>query len=94
MLITSALAQGVRPLGRVGSAAGVSPMRPLAAELGMPPWKVDRVRQQLRGWTPDGRGAGAGAVAEADAQVKGEGTSPGYALELAIPEIVACRASR
>ena len=26
----------------------------LARELGMPPWKIDRVRQQMRGWTPDG----------------------------------------
>jgi hypothetical protein len=32
-----------------------------------------------------------GIVAEADAQVKGEGASPGYALELAIRSIVACR---
>jgi hypothetical protein len=30
-------------------------------------------------------------VAEADARVKGEGTSPGYALEVAIATIVACR---
>ncbi len=31
----------------------------LARELGMPPWKIDRVRQQMRGWTPDGVAAGA-----------------------------------
>jgi hypothetical protein len=30
-------------------------------------------------------------VAQVDAQVKGEGASPGYALERAITEIVACR---
>ena len=40
---------------------------------GMPPWKVDRVRQQLRGWTADGVARAHGVVAEADAQVKGEG---------------------
>ena len=33
-------------------------------------------------------------VADTDAQVKGEGASPGYALELAITEIVACRSGR
>jgi DNA polymerase III delta subunit len=34
------------------------------------------------------------AVAEADAQVKGEGTSPGYALEVAIRQVTASRAGR
>jgi DNA polymerase III subunit delta len=90
VLITSALAQGVRALGRVG-AARVRGGDALAAELGMPPWKVDRVRQQLRGWTADGVARAHAVVAQADAQVKGEGASPGYALERAITEIVACR---
>ncbi len=91
VLITSALAQGVRALGRVGTAARVRSADALAAELGMPPWKVDRVRQQLRGWTAEGVARAHAAVARADAQVKGEGASPGYALERAIAEIVACR---
>jgi DNA polymerase III subunit delta len=91
VLITSALAQGVRALGRVGAAARVRGADALAAELGMPPWKVDRVRQQLRGWTAEGVARAHAVVAQADAQVKGEGASPGYALERAITEIVACR---
>jgi len=91
VLINSALAQGVRLLGRVGAASrGMSPAA-LAAEVGAPPWKIDRVRQQLRGWHPDGVARALQAVAEADAQVKGEGTSPGYALERAVRRIVACR---
>jgi DNA polymerase III subunit delta len=94
VLISSALAQGVRALGRVGSAARVRGADALAAELGMPPWKIDRVRQQLRGWTAEGVARAHAAVAQADAQVKGEGASPGYALERAITEIVACRSSR
>src|SRR5260221_10222334 len=57
----------------------------------MPPWKIDRVRQQLRGWTADGVARAHSVVADTDAQVKGEGASPGYALEIAITEIVACR---
>jgi DNA polymerase-3 subunit delta len=89
VLISSALAQGVRALGRVGAARGRGDA--LAAELGMPPWKVDRVRQQLRGWTAEGVARAHAVVAQADAQVKGEGASPGYALERAITEIVACR---
>ncbi len=93
VLITSALAQGVRALGRVGTAARTRGADALAAELGMPPWKVDRVRQQLKGWSADGVARAHAVVAQADAQVKGEGASPGYALERAVTEIVACRSA-
>jgi len=91
VLISSGLAQGVRLLGRVSGAPKGQGSASLAAEAGAPPWKIDRVRQQLRGWEPEGIARALGAVAEADAQVKGEGTSPGYALEVAIRTIVACR---
>jgi DNA polymerase-3 subunit delta len=94
VLITSALAQGVRLIGRVGAASRSQPAAALAAELGAPPWRIDKVRQQLRGWTPDGITRALAAVAEADAQVKGEGANPGYALEVAVRTIVASRASR
>jgi DNA polymerase III subunit delta len=91
VLITSALASGLRTLALVGSAGrGPSP-NALAADLGMPPWKIDKARQQLRGWTADGLVRAHAAVAEADVQVKGEGASAGYALERAISTIVACR---
>jgi DNA polymerase-3 subunit delta len=93
VLITSGLAQGVRLLGRVGSAPRGQSGQALAAEIGAPPWKIDKVRQQLRGWTPDGVARALATVAEADAQVKGEGASPGYALEVAIRRIVASRAA-
>jgi DNA polymerase-3 subunit delta len=91
VLISSALAQGVRALGRVGSVSRTRRADTLAAELGMPPWKIDRVRQQLHGWTAAGLATAHAAVAEADAQVKGEGASAGYALERAITTIVASR---
>jgi DNA polymerase III subunit delta len=94
VLITSALAQGVRALGRVGAAGRGRSADTLATELGMPSWKIDRVRQQLRGWTAEGVARAHSVVADTDAQVKGEGASPGYALELAITEIVACRSGR
>jgi DNA polymerase III subunit delta len=91
VLISSGLAQGVRLLGRVSGAPRGLGGPALAAEVGAPPWKIDRVRQQLRGWEPDGIARALSAVAEADAQVKGEATSPGFALEAAIRTIVACR---
>jgi len=91
VLISSALAQGVRALGRVGSVPRSKRAESVAAELGMPPWKIDRTRQQLPGWTAEGLATAHAAVAEADAQVKGEGVSAGYALERAITTIVAAR---
>jgi DNA polymerase III subunit delta len=93
VLVTSALAAGLRTLVLVGSAGrGLSP-NALASDLGMPAWKIDKARQQLRGWTSEGLGRAHAAVAEADVQVKGEGASAGYALERAITAIVACRDS-
>jgi DNA polymerase-3 subunit delta len=94
VLINSALAQGVRLLGRVGAAGRGASAAALAAEVGAPPWKIDRVRQQLRGWQPDGVARALQAVAESDAQVKGDSASAEYALERAVRRIVDCRAGR
>jgi DNA polymerase-3 subunit delta len=92
VLITSALARGIRTLGQVGTARGKG-AEALAAELGMPAWKVDKVRQQLRGWSSAGLTRAHSAVAKADAEVKGEGASAGYALERAVRVIVAERSA-
>ena len=92
VLINSALAQGLRLLGRVGAAGRGASAAALAAEVGAPPWKIDRVRQQLRGWHPDGVARALQAVAETDAQVKGDSVSADYALERAVRRIVAYRA--
>ncbi len=91
VLICSALAQGVRLLGRVSTAPRGASSMSLAAEVGAPPWKIDAVRRQLRGWQPQGIARALHAVAEADAQVKGESTSADYALERAVRRIVASR---
>ncbi len=92
VLITSALARGIRTLGQVGTARGKG-SDALAAELGMPAWKVDKVRQQLRGWSSAGLSRAHSAVARADAEVKGEGASAGYALERAVRMIVESRSA-
>jgi DNA polymerase-3 subunit delta len=91
VLIASALAQGIRALAKVASAPRNLRGADLARELSMPPWKIDRVKSQLRGWTPTGVAAAVRAVAEADAQVKGGGTDAGYALEKAVLAVVAAR---
>lgn len=82
--ITYALASGVRSIGRLATTG--RNMRPadLARELGMPPWKVDRVRQQMRGWTGDAVATALTAIAQADAAVKGGSDDPAYALERAV----------
>ncbi|MDG9706344.1 DNA polymerase III subunit delta [Streptomyces sp. DH37] len=94
VLVTSALAQGVRGIGKLMSAP--RGMRPgdLARELGMPPWKIDRVRQQMRGWSAEGVSAALRAVADADAAVKGGGDDPEYALEKAVMAIARAARSR
>lgn len=91
VLVTSALAMGLRNIARLATAPrGLRPAD-LARELGMPPWKVDRVRQQMRGWTGEGIAAALAAVAEADAAVKGAGDDNAYALERAVVAVVHAR---
>src|SRR6266700_32082 len=92
VLITSALARGIRSLGQVGTARGKG-ADALAAELGMPAWKVDKIRKQLRGWSSAGLARAHSAVAQADADVKGEGASAGFALERVVRVIVESRSA-
>lgn len=94
VLVTSALAQGVRAIGKLASAPGGARSADLARELGMPPWKIDRVRQQMRGWSADGVAVALRAVADADAAVKGGAYDPEYALERAVVTIAAAARSR
>jgi DNA polymerase-3 subunit delta len=92
VLVTSALAQSLRSIGRVASAPRGARGADLARDLGMPPWKVDVVRRQMRGWNGDALADAIAAVATADGAVKGAGGAgdPGYALEKAVVQI--CRA--
>ncbi|RFS85612.1 DNA polymerase III subunit delta [Actinomadura spongiicola] len=94
LLIVSALATGVRGLAKVGGAPRGARGAALAKELGMPPWKIERVQRQLRGWSGAGVARALTVVAEADEQVKGGAADTTYALEKAITEIVAARALR
>src|SRR5262249_31296455 len=91
VLISSGLAQGVRLLGRVAAAPKGRGSAELAAEVGAPPWKIDRVRHQLGGWAPGGSAGARGAVGEAEGQVRGGGTGLGSARGVGIRPIVACR---
>lgn len=91
VLITSALAMGLRNIAKLRAAPrGMGPAE-LARDLGMPPWKIDSVRRQIRGWDDDGLAQALTAVAAADAAVKGGAISAGYALERALVDVGAAR---
>ncbi|GGO66209.1 DNA polymerase III subunit delta [Nonomuraea cavernae] len=94
VLLVSALAGGLRSVAKVGGAPRNLRGGQLASHLGMPPWKIDRVKRQLNGWGPEGLSRAIQAVAEADEQVKGGGADPAYALEHTVQVIVANRTGR
>ncbi|HEX4811685.1 MAG TPA: DNA polymerase III subunit delta [Nonomuraea sp.] len=94
VLLVSALAGGLRSLAKVRSAPRNLRGGQLAGHVGMPPWKVDRVRRQLNGWGPEGLSRAIQAIADADEQVKGGGADPAYALEHTVQVIVASRTGR
>lgn len=81
--IADALAGGVRTVAKVAGAAGGSSAL-LAAQLGMPPWKIDKARGPARAWSPAGLAAAMGIAAELNAEVKGGAADVGYALERAV----------
>ncbi|GAB3929157.1 DNA polymerase III subunit delta [Kribbella albertanoniae] len=81
VLMTSAMAGGLRGLAKFSSAPGGMREADLAREVGVPPWKLKSLRQQSRGWTPGGLATAIKAVAQADADVKGASGDAGYALE-------------
>ncbi|GIH98565.1 DNA-binding protein [Planobispora takensis] len=94
VLLVSALARSLRSLAKVGGAPRNMRGGQLASHLGMPPWQVTRVQNQLNGWGPDGIARALQAVASADEQVKGGGADPAYALERTVQTIVASRDGR
>jgi DNA polymerase-3 subunit delta len=84
VLITSALASGIRGLGRLLSAGGGQREADLAREVGVPPWKLKSMRSQARGWDQGSLAAALKAVALADADVKGAADDAAFALERAV----------
>jgi DNA polymerase-3 subunit delta len=81
VLVTSAMAGGLRGLAKYTSAPSGLREADLAREVGVPPWKLKTLKQQARGWTPGGLANAIKAVAQADADVKGASGDAGYALE-------------
>jgi DNA polymerase-3 subunit delta len=89
VLLTSALASGLRDIARVREASG--PPAAVARALGMPPWKVERSLRVARGWSEEGLSAAIAAVAIADAGVKGAAADPAFALVQAVLAVTNAR---
>ena len=84
VLITSALASGIRGLGKLISAGGGQRDADLAREVGVPPWKLKSMRSQARGWDQGSLATALKAVAAADADIKGAADDSAFALERAV----------
>jgi DNA polymerase-3 subunit delta len=81
VLVTSALATGVRGLSRLVSAPGGLRESDLARQVGVPPWKLKSMRSQARGWDQAGLATAVQSIAVADAEVKGAADDAEFALE-------------
>jgi DNA polymerase-3 subunit delta len=85
VVLADALAEAVHTIARVGPLAG-DPYR-LAAEIGMPPWRVQKAQRQARRWSRDTIAVALKLVAALNADVKGAAADPCYALEAAVRKV-------
>lgn len=91
VLVTSAFAGSARGLARyLGAPRGLGE-GDLAAELGVPAWKVRTVRDQSRAWSEAGIARAIRAVAQADADVKGAAGDASYTLERLVLTVTGLR---
>lgn len=93
VVVTSALASQLRSLVLVASAPRGFSAAEVARHAGVPPWKVDVLRRQLRGWDGEGVAAAIRSVAAADAVVKGAGGDPAYSVERVVVEVASRRSA-
>lgn len=94
VLVTSAVASGLRSLAKFKEAPRGMRNADLMREVGVPGWKLDTLRGQARGWDADGIGRAIRTVAQADAAVKGAASDPAYALEKMVLDVVRARSAR
>jgi DNA polymerase-3 subunit delta len=94
VLVTSALAGGLRGLAKLLSAPRGMRSADLMREVGVPGWKLDRLRAQARGWDDRGVAHAIRVVAAADAAIKGRAHDASYALEKMVLDVVRSRPRR
>ncbi len=92
VLLADALAEAVHTIARVGPLSG-DPYK-LAAQLGMPPWRVQKAQKQARRWSSETVAVAMRRVATLNADVKGAAADANYVLEAAVREIAELAAPR
>jgi DNA polymerase III subunit delta len=92
VVLADALAEAVHTIGRVAPHSG-DPYR-LAAQLGMPPWRVQKAQKQARRWSRDSVATAMKVVAALNANVKGAVADADYALESAVRQVAELAADR
>jgi DNA polymerase-3 subunit delta len=92
VLITSAVAGGLRALARYTAAPRGLRENDLAREVGVPPWKLRSLAIQARGWSPRGLALAIQAAAKADADVKGAAGDRMWACERLVISVLRARA--
>jgi DNA polymerase-3 subunit delta len=92
VVLADALAEAVHTIGRVGPLSG-DPYR-LAAQLGMPPWRVQKAQKQARRWSRESVATAMRVVATLNANVKGAVVDADYALESAVRKVAELVADR
>jgi DNA polymerase-3 subunit delta len=91
VLVTSAMAGGLRSLAKFMTAPRGMRNNDLMREVGVPGWKIDTLRRQSHGWDVDGVGRAIRTVARADADIKGQASDASYALEKMVLDVVRAR---
>jgi DNA polymerase-3 subunit delta len=85
VVLADALAEAVHTIARVAPLSG-DPYR-LAADLAMPPWRVQKAQRQARRWSRDKVASAIRVVAALNADVKGAAADADYALESAVRKV-------
>lgn len=85
VVLADALAEAVHAIARIAPLSGDHYR--LAGELGMPPWRVQKVQKQARRWSRDSVAEALRLVAALNADVKGAAASADYALETAVRRV-------
>jgi DNA polymerase-3 subunit delta len=85
VVLADALAEAVHAIARIAPLSGDHYR--LAGELGMPPWRVQKVQKQARRWSRDSVAEAMRLVAALNADVKGAAASADYALETAVRKV-------
>lgn len=92
VVLADALAEAIHTIGRVAPLSG-DPNR-LAAQLGMPPWRVQKAQKQARRWSRDTVATAMKEVAVLNANVKGAVANADYAMESAVRRVAELAARR